>query len=319
MYILTGGAGFIGSCFLKLLNDNGIEDIIVVDNLGATDKWKNLLGKKFINYVHKNQFFDKLATYKSDSIKAIFHFGACSDTTEPNVDYLLQNNYIYSWELAKYARNNNIRFVYASSAATYGMGDNGYSDSVISELRPLNPYGYSKYLFDQRVVNNGFDEYFLGIKFFNVFGPNEYHKGNMASMVYKAFNQVMETGKIRLFKSQNPKYADGESVRDFIYVKDAIEAVWKLFEGEHNGIFNLGTGIARSWNDLAQAVFTAIGKPVEIEYFDMPKELVAQYQYFTQADMAKFHSIVPGFEFTSLEKSIDDYINNYLKLSNKYY
>ena len=319
MYILTGGAGFIGSCFLKLLNDKGIEDVIVVDNLGTTEKWKNLLGKKFINYVHKNQFFDKLATYKSDSIKAIFHFGACSDTTEANVDYLLQNNYIFSWELAKYARNNNIRFVYASSAATYGIGDNGYSESVISELRPLNPYGYSKYLFDQRVVNNGFDEYFLGIKFFNVFGPNEYHKGNMASMVYKAFNQVMQTGKIRLFKSQNPKYADGESVRDFIYVKDAIEAVWKLFEGEHYGIFNLGTGKARSWNDLARTVFSAIGKPVNIEYFDMPKELVAQYQYFTQADMTKFHSVVPGFEFKSLENSVDDYINNYLKQSNKYY
>lgn len=319
MYILTGGAGFIGSCFLKLLNDKGIEDVIIVDNLGNSEKWKNLLGKKFINYVHKNKFFDKLSTYKSDTIKAIFHFGACSNTTERNVDYLIDNNYNFSWELAKYARNSNIRFVYASSAATYGLGENGYREDSTHCLRPLNPYGYSKLIFDQRVVNNGFDEVFLGIRFFNVFGPNEYHKGNMSSMVYKAFNQVQTTGKVRLFKSQNPNYNDGESVRDFIYVKDAIEAVWRLYESEQNGIFNLGTGNARSWNDLAKAVFNALNEPINIEYFDMPHELAEQYQYFTQADMSKFHSVIHNFSFTSLEASIDDYINNYLKHLNKYY
>jgi len=319
MYILTGGAGFIGSCFLKLLNDKGIDDVIVVDNLGNSEKWKNLLGKKFINYVHKNKFFEKLSTYKADSIKAIFHFGACSNTTERNVDYLIDNNYHFSWELAKFARNNNIRFVYASSAATYGLGENGYKENNTYALRPLNPYGYSKLLFDQRVLNNNFDEIFLGIRFFNVFGPNEYHKGNMASMVYKAFNQVQTTNKVRLFKSQNPNYGDGESVRDFIYVKDAIEAVWKLFEAEHNGIYNLGTGKARSWNDLTSAVFKAMNKQVNIEYFDMPQELTEQYQYFTEADMSKFHSVIPNFSFTTLEESIDDYINNHLKHQNKYY
>ncbi len=319
MYILTGGAGFIGSCFLKLLNEKGIEDIIIVDNLGNTEKWKNLLGKSFINYVHKNNFFEKLATYRADSIKAIFHFGACSNTTEKNVDYLLQNNYHFSWELAKYARNNNIRFVYASSAATYGLGENGYNEDNIFKLKPLNPYGYSKLLFDQRVVKNGFDEYFLGIKLFNVFGPNEYHKGDMASMVYKAYNQVSKTGKIRLFKSLNPNYRDGESVRDFIYVKDAIKAVWELYENGITGIYNLGTGIARTWNDLAASVFNSMGLPINIEYFDMPESLQQQYQYFTKADMTKFFNVLPNFKFTSLEESIDDYINNYLNQSNKYY
>lgn len=319
MYILTGGAGFIGSCFLRLLNEKGIDDIIVVDNLGSSEKWKNLLGKKFLNYVHKKAFLEKLASYKPESIKAIFHFGACSDTTEKNIDYLLQNNYQFSWDLAKFARNHNIKFVYASSAATYGNGDNGYSESNIFNLRPLNGYGYSKYLFDQRVVSNGLDEFFLGIKFFNVFGPNEYHKGNMASMVYKAFLQAQSTGKIKLFKSENPKWADGESVRDFIYVKDAIAAVWKLYENDKTGIYNLGTGIARSWNDLAKAVFSSMKLPVNIEYFDMPEELSDQYQYYTQADMTKFHSAIPNFVFTSLEESIDDYIQNYLTKPNKYY
>lgn len=319
MYILTGGAGFIGSCFLKLLNDKGINDIIVVDNLGSSDKWKNLLGKHFINYVHKNHFFDKLSTYKSDSIKAIFHFGACSDTTENNIDYLLQNNYHFSWELAKYARNYNIRFVYASSAATYGMGELGYSEDNSDNLRPLNGYGYSKFLFDQRAIKNGFDEYFLGIKFFNVFGPNEYHKGDMASMVYKAYNQAINTGKINLFKSNNPNYQDGESLRDFIYVKDAIRAVWELFEKDKTGIFNLGTGVARSWNDLAKSVFNALQLPPNIEYIDMPDELADQYQYYTQADMSKFHNTIPNFTFSTLEDSVKDYINNYLNQSNKYY
>lgn len=319
MYILTGGAGFIGSCFLKLLNDKGIEDIIVVDNLGSSEKWKNLLGKKYINYVHKSKFFEKLASYKADTIKGIFHFGACSNTTERNADYLIENNYHFSWELAKYAKNNNIRFVYASSAATYGLGENGYSEDSTFLLRPLNPYGYSKLLFDQRVVNNNFDESFLGIRFFNVFGPNEYHKQDMASMVFKAFHQIKSTNKIRLFKSHNPNYQNGESVRDFIYVKDAIEAVWRLYEQDINGIYNLGTGKARSWNDLAKAVFIAMDKPVNIEYFDMPDALKEQYQYFTQADMSKFHKVVPNFSFTNLEDSISDYINNYLKQSNKYY
>ncbi len=319
MYLLTGGAGFIGSCFLKLLNDKGIEDVIIVDNLGSSEKWKNLLGKKFINYVHKSKFFDKLSSYKSDTIKAIFHFGACSNTTEKNADYLIDNNYHFSWELAKYARNNNIRFVYASSAATYGLGENGCKEDNTFSLRPLNPYGYSKLIFDQRVVKNNFDEIFLGIRFFNVFGPNEYHKGDMASMVYKAYNQVLSHGKVRLFKSQNPNYKDGDSVRDFIYVKDAIEAVWRLYESEQNGIYNLGTGKSRSWNDLAKAVFNAMNKTLNIEYFDMPPQLADQYQYFTQADMSKFHSAIPDFQFTSLEDSVSDYINNYLKQSNKYF
>ncbi len=321
MIILTGGAGFIGSCFLKKLNDNGIKDIIVVDRLGSTEKWKNLVGKRFKNYYHKNEFFDILFNSKEKfgKIDAIIHLGACSSTTETDVDYVMSNNTQYSIRLAEFAADNDIKFIYASSAATYGDGSNGYSDSSIDNLRPLNPYGFSKHLFDQWVTDNQLDNTFTGIKFFNVFGPNEYHKADMASMIFKAFKQIKATGKVKLFKSNTAEYKDGEQKRDFVYVKDTTEVMWKMLENKtHGGIFNLGTGKARTWNDLANAVFNALEIEPDIEYIDMPDELVGKYQNFTQADMQKMNSSPFAVEFTKLENAIDDYVRNYLNIGFQY-
>ncbi|MCE5305804.1 ADP-glyceromanno-heptose 6-epimerase [bacterium] len=316
MIILTGGAGFIGSNFLRLLNDQGIDDIIVVDNLGSSNKWKNLVGKKFTDYIHKSKFLDEMHKFKN--IDAIFHFGACSRTTESDIDYLIENNYHYSIELAKFAIENNAQFIYASSASTYGNGDQGYSDATFDELKPLNGYGYSKHLFDLWVKAQKLDKVLLGFKFFNVFGPNEYHKQDMSSMVTKAFYQIKETGKIMLFKSYNSQYADGNQTRDFIYVKDANKVIWNFYENNIKGLYNLGTGIARSWNDLANAVFKAMGIAPNIEYIDMPEELKLQYQYATQADLTKLRSTGIEIAFNSLEDNVNDYIENYL-LNGKLY
>lgn len=314
MILLTGGAGFIGSCLLKILNDNGIYDVLVVDHLDFSDKWKNLVGKRFYDFLDKQQFYSLVENGKINRFpfETIFHFGACTNTVESNVDYLIENNYHYSIELARFAAEKGIRLIYASSAATYGMGELGYDDNIFFELRPLNPYGFSKYLFDCWVVQNKLDNSFVGLKFFNVFGPNEYHKGEMASMVFKAFNQVQSTGKIGLFKSNSPEFADGEQKRDFIYVKDVVNLVWKIYNTNISGIYNIGTGQARSWNELAFAVFRSLNKVPVIEYIDMPKELLDQYQNFTQAKMDKLFSIIGKYEFLSLEDSIDDYINNHL-------
>mgnify|MGYP001070819285 CR=1 FL=1 len=321
MILLTGGAGFIGSCFLKILNDNGLEDILVVDHLGSSDKWKNLIGKKIYDYLDKQQFIYFLESGKVSKFpfQVIFHFGACTNTLESNVGYLIENNYHYSIKLARYAAEKNIRFIYASSAATYGLGSFGYDDDLVYELRPLNSYGFSKYLFDCWVVKNGLDKSFVGLKFFNVFGPNEYHKGEMASMVFKAFNQVRTIGKIRLYKSNDPKYSDGEQKRDFVYIKDVINIIWKIYKANVSGIFNIGTGKARSWNELATAVFNSLGVKSSIEYIDMPQDLYDQYQNFTQAKMDKLFSKIGKYEFLSLEDSVDDYIKNHLTKDWIYY
>lgn len=313
MIILTGGAGFIGSCFLQKLNSNNITNITVVDNLGNSEKWKNLIGKKFVDFIHKDIFLEKIRNnHFDDNIQVIFHFGACTDTTERNADYMLYNNYIYSKELAKYAIRNNIRFIYSSSAATYGNGENGYDDTEFYNLKPLNIYGYSKHLFDLWVKENNYDSYFTGLKFFNVFGPNEYHKNEMASMVYKSYKQVLEYNKIRLFKSNHKDYKDGEQKRDFIYVKDVVEVIWNIYNSNISGIYNLGTGQASTWNQLAYAVFNSLGKEINIEYVDMPENLTGQYQNFTQADMKrlKTKNVLPSFY--SLNEAIEDYIKNYL-------
>ncbi len=314
MIVVTGGAGFIGSCFLKKLNDRNISNILVVDELGTGAKWKNLVGKNIADVVHKTAFRTNLLAgeYGAD-IEAIVHLGACSRTTEEDADYLLENNYEYSKDLARYAADRNIRFIYASSAATYGSGGSGYSDNEYDALEPLNMYGFSKHLFDNWVRLNGYDTRFVGIKFFNVFGPNEYHKGDMASLVYKAYRQVVDTGVIRLFRSYRPEYADGEQKRDFVYVKDAVDIMWDMLRlGEIAGIFNLGTGKARSWNDLARSVFRALGREPRIEYIDMPESLKNQYQYFTEADMEKLGQTRAEHEFTSLEDAVADYVQNYL-------
>lgn len=321
MIILTGGAGFIGSCFLRKLNDNNVTNVLIVDRLGSGEKWRNLIGKKFDGFENKNDFIKKLLNgYYEGKIEAIVHIGACSSTTERDADYLFDNNFNYSKSLAEYAVTRNIRFMYAGSAATYGSGETGYSDKVFDELKPLNIYGMSKHAFDLWIHQNNLESKVTGFKFFNVFGPNEYHKGDMASMIYKSFNQIRETGKIRLFKSYNPEYKDGEQKRDFVYVKDITEVLWKSYNNpEVTGIFNLGCGKARSWNDLAKAVFVSCNKNVNIDYINMPDDLIGQYQYFTQAEMEKFNSTSLRIDFTCLEDAVDDYVRGHLLKNWQYY
>ncbi len=314
MIVLTGGAGFIGSCFLKKLNDEGIFDIIIVDHLGKEGKWKNLVGKKFSRFINKEEFrYQLFDNVFEDSFDAIIHLGACSATTEKDADYIFDNNLNYSIDLATYAIENDIRFIYASSAATYGDGQNGYSDKEYDNLKPLNVYGLSKQLFDQWVVDNHLNEVLTGLKFFNVFGPNEYHKGEMASMIYKSYLQIRNLGNVRLFKSNHNDYKDGEQKRDFVYVKDVVDIIWKIYIDEDiSGIFNIGTGKARSWNDLVSSVFKAMDFEKKIEYVDMPVNLLNQYQNFTQADMSKLKKVFSNFKFRTLEQSIDDYVKNHL-------
>jgi ADP-L-glycero-D-manno-heptose 6-epimerase len=321
MIVLTGAAGFIGSCLLKRLNDEGITDIIIVDRLGNSAKWKNLIGKKFSRFVHKDIFLEQFfESGLEESTDAIIHFGACSTTTEKDADYMINNNLNYSIELATYAAQNNIRFIYASSAATYGDGKQGYSDTKVNNLRPLNVYGFSKHLFDQWVIENGLDDRFTGLKFFNVFGPNEYHKGEMASMIYKSFLQIKNLGKVRLFKSNSKKYKNGEQKRDFIYIKDAVDVIIQILKRKNfHGIYNLGTGKARTWNDIVNSVFHSLNKKVNIEYIEIPEDLKSQYQNYTQADMTKLKTKRIKTRFSPLEKSIDDYVKNYLTKDWKYY
>jgi len=311
MIVLTGGAGFIGSCFLWKLNQEGVEDIIVVDHLDDSEKWKNLIGKKFRDYIQKEDFLEAVLANKISKPKHVIHMGACSSTTLTDADYYIKNNFEYSKKLAGWAIGKKVPFLYASSAATYGDGKQGYSDDVklTQKLKPLNMYGFSKYLFDLWVIENKLINAVTGIKFFNVFGPNEYHKGDMRSVVAKAFPRLWNDGKMSLFRSYKKEYQDGEQKRDFIYIKDAIEVMWHMFSNpSKTGIFNLGTGQARSWNDLAFAMFEALGKTPNIKYVDMPEHLKEKYQYFTQAEMGKLANTGLDFTFRSLEGSIKDYI-----------
>jgi ADP-L-glycero-D-manno-heptose 6-epimerase len=318
MILLTGGAGFIGSCLLKKLNDEGRSDIIIVDRLGSSGKWKNLIGKKYESFIHKDQFLKFLHEDSLPDLDLILHIGACTDTTEQDADYLFENNLNYSVDLAEYAIEYDIRFVYASSAATYGLGDSGYSDNNYNELRPLNPYGYSKHQFDLWVIQNGYDKEFTGLKFFNVFGPNEYHKGEMSSMIYKAFKQIKTTGKVNLFKSNSPDYSDGEQKRDFIYVKDVVNIIMQITDNNDIfGIFNLGSGKPHSWNNLMKNVFDSMNLPLNINYIEIPESLKNQYQNYTCADMSKLSEKL-FMKFTDFDESIKDYIQNYLMNDWKY-
>ena len=315
MLIVTGAAGFIGSCFIAELNNNNINNIIAVDELGNENKWKLIANKKLSQFLHKDTF-RKLINKNTifNGLEAIVHLGACSSTTETDADYLMDNNFLYTKELVDYSINNSIRFIYASSAATYGMGENSYSDKSIFGLIPLNQYGFSKHLLDMYVINNGFENKITGIKFFNVFGPNEAHKGSMRSMVMKSFDQIKETGKVQLFKSNDANYTDGGQMRDFIYVKDCVRVMMQMLkDNSWSGIYNLGTGQARTWNDLVNAVFTAMNIPANIEYIDMPEHLTKQYQNFTEADTEKLLSkLNKDWNFTTLEDAIKDYVCNYL-------
>ncbi|MFH2034552.1 MAG: ADP-glyceromanno-heptose 6-epimerase [Candidatus Margulisiibacteriota bacterium] len=316
MIILTGGAGFIGSSFLSKLNLERITDILVVDELGDKIKDKNLNNKSYLDYVDKDDFVESINRGNPlKDVRAVFHIGACSSTTVFDVAYLTKNNFEYSKILAKWSLDKNIPFYYASSAATYGDGSQGFSDAdeMIPKLKPLNPYGNSKQAFDLWVLENKLQNRIVGYKYFNVFGPNEYHKGDMRSVVVKAYEQINKEGKVRLFKSCRKEYKDGEQKRDFIYVKDAIEVMWECYRNPKiKGIFNLGTGQARTWNDLVNAIFSAVGKKPVIEYIDMPEEIRDKYQYFTEAKMDKIRLAGLDHKFMSLEDAVKDYAG-YLK------
>ena len=313
MIIITGAAGFIGSALASRLNQSGERDLLLVDVLRHNDKWKNLRHLDFYDYVDRDALWETLPLLPE--VKAIFHMGACSATTESDAAYLMENNYRYTLRLAQYALQNNIRFIYASSAATYGAGERGYADdeSAIHLLRPLNMYGYSKQLFDLKARREGWLEKICGIKFFNVYGPNEYHKGDMASVVFKAFNQIRETGRVRLFRSHREDYGDGEQKRDFVYIRDVLEMmIWLWQHPRVNGLFNAGSGRARTFLDLAAATFQAMGKAPRIEFIDMPEDIRDRYQYFTEAPMDKLRAAGYDRPATSLEEGVRDYVQNYL-------
>lgn len=323
MYIVTGGAGFIGSAVIWRLNRAGIDDILVTDNLACTEKWRNLVNLRYTEYLHRDELRKRIRE-NSDSlkhVKAVVHMGACSSTTERNADYLMDNNVHYSRELCQWALQNGARFIYASSAATYGDGALGFddADTQTPTLKPLNMYGYSKQLFDLWALRQGLLKDIAGLKFFNVFGPNEYHKDDMRSVVCKSFENIRANGHISLFASDRPAYADGGQMRDFVYVKDCVEVIaWLLENPAANGLFNLGTGTARTWNDLARAVFAAMDREPDIRYIPMPPALQGKYQYFTEAAMNKLARTGCPVRFATLEESVADYVRGYLAAADPY-
>ncbi|MBI5483117.1 MAG: ADP-glyceromanno-heptose 6-epimerase [Deltaproteobacteria bacterium] len=322
MIIVTGGAGLIGSAVVERLNRQGREDILIVDHLGHSDKWRNLSALRFLDYLEKDVFermLDKgtlAGRLPGDKgLEAVIHLGACSATTESDATYLVNNNFEYSRKLALAALALDARFIYASSAATYGNGEHGFVDDEcqLSQLRPMNMYGYSKQLFDLWAQRQGVLDRMAGIKYFNVYGPNEQHKGEMRSLVLKAFEQISATGALRLFKSYRPEYGDGEQLRDFIYVKDAAAMTVHFLQHRNaNGIYNVGGGTTVSWNRLARAVFSAMGQPVRIEYIDMPESIRNTYQYLTCADISQIRAAGYREEVTSVEAAVEDYVRNYL-------
>lgn len=313
--VVTGGAGFIGSAVIKQLNDIGMNNIIVVDELDRTEKWKNLVGKKFIDILDKSVLFDWLKG-KENAIEAFIHLGACSSTVETDSGYLLENNYRYSQKLAEYAIENEQRFIYASSAATYGDGSLGFEDDQdkLQTLRPLNMYGYSKHLFDLWLQTEGLLDKVVGLKYFNVFGPNEYHKGRMASAIFNIYPTVVKEGVIRLFKSTEPqKFGDGEQKRDFIYVKDAARMTCAFLQNDSSGIFNIGTGHAGTWNEVARNVFKALNMKENIQYIEMPADLIGKYQNYTCASMEKTtEALGKAAVCRPLGDTVVEYVKDYL-------
>lgn len=323
MIIVTGGSGFIGSALIWRLNQLGKEDIIIVDEFGENEKWQNLIPLKYADVFDKEDFGHMIQAdfLKNFEIDTIFHLGACSSTTEKNFNYLLRNNYEYTKYLCEKALENDIRFIYASSAATYGDGSNGYIDdeSKLHTLRPLNGYGYSKHMFDLWARKSRVLDKIVGLKYFNVYGPNEYHKGDMRSVVNKCFQQIKETGKARLFKSSNPDYKDGEQRRDFLYVKNAVEMTLFFWDNRiAAGIYNIGTGEANNFNELVGPVFKSLEIPENIEYFDMPEILKKKYQYYTKADISKLKSAGYMEKVMKIDDAVSDYVKNYLNTENPY-
>src|SRR3954466_2662308 len=318
--LVTGGAGFIGSALVWALNQRGITDVVVTDFLGSDEKWKNLPPLKFADYIDAGEFRRHLGQNAAyfGKFSTVFHLGACSATTEKNAAYLADNNYAYTKELAAWSLSQGARFIYASSAATYGDGAQGMDDKDenLSRLRPLNMYGYSKHLFDLHAQRVGWLPRIVGVKYFNVFGPNEDHKGDMRSLVNKAYQQILATGRVQLFKSHKPEFKDGEQMRDFLYVKDAVEMT--LHFADHpagmkaGGLYNLGSGEANTWLTLTRAIFSALGREPAIDFVDMPEVLRGKYQYFTLADISKLRATGYARPMTPLTDAVRDYVQNYL-------
>ena len=318
--LVTGGAGFIGSALIWALNGRGLTDIVVTDLLGSDEKWRNLTPLRFADYVEADRFRATLARDPDafGRFSAVFHLGACSATTERNASYLADNNFTVTKELAAWSLARGSRFVYASSAATYGDGAQGMDDRDpnLARLRPLNMYGYSKHLFDLHAQRAGWLDRIVGVKYFNVFGPNEAHKGDMRSLVHQACGQIQATGRVQLFQSHHPDYRDGEQQRDFLYVKDAVEMT--LHFAEHpaglaaGGLFNLGSGEANTWLALTRALFTALGREPQIEFIPMPEALRGKYQYYTRADIGKLRAAGYARPVTPLAEAVRDYVQGYL-------
>lgn len=313
--VVTGAAGFIGRTIVAALNARGQDDLLLVDDLGTDDKWRNLRGLSYDEFLPTAALPDYLASTAGDSVDAIIHMGACSATTERDADYLASNNYRYTLDLAKWSLSKGTRLVYASSAATYGDGSQGYSDDdqVTPTLVPLNMYGFSKHMVDLWALRHGYFDQLVGVKFFNVYGPYEEHKGDMRSLVSKAYREVRDTGRMRLFKSYLPEYADGEQKRDFIYVDDAVDVVLHFLDHrEVGGLFNCGTSRATTWVELAGALFEAVGVEPDIEFIDMPESIRDRYQYFTQADGAKLRAAGYTGEFRDVRAGVAQYVDSYL-------
>lgn len=315
MIVVTGAAGFIGSCLVQKLNNEGYNNLVLVDEFAETQKAVNYTGKKFIKTIERADFLSWFKNHYS-SVNFIFHVGARTDTTEFNRDVLNALNLEYTKTIWQICSEHFVPLVYASSAATYGLGEHGYNDdeTKIPLLKPLNPYGDSKNEFDKwALMQETAPPKWIGFKFFNVYGPNEYHKGRMASVIMHSFNQINEKGQVKLFRSHNPNYSDGGQLRDFVYVKDVVDVLYYAFESDmKSGIYNLGSGKARTFLDLAKATFAALGKEPNIEFIDTPADIRDKYQYFTEATMAKLINQGYPKPFTSLEDGVKDYVTNYL-------
>jgi ADP-L-glycero-D-manno-heptose 6-epimerase len=318
--LVTGGAGFIGSALVWALNRRGCDRIIVCDRLGTDERWRNFPPLRFADYVEADDLLPRLQNGALGKFDLVLHLGACSSTTETDAGFLIRNNYAFTrdlaaWSLGQQARGRKTRFVYASSAATYGDGSAGMKDDdrQLNQLRPLNMYGYSKHLFDLHAKQAGFLNHIVGLKYFNVFGPNEAHKGDMRSLVHKSFKQVQTEGLIRLFKSYRSEYREGEQKRDFLYVKDAAAMTLHLAATpKASGLFNIGSGKARTWLDLARAVFSALERKPKIEFVEMPEAIRDKYQYFTEANLSRLRAAGYAAPVTPLENAVSDYVRNYL-------